>query len=107
MAAFVIDSNPFEYTEAEAVPVENTLDTSFIPSQSGYQYPRRFDPTIKARRVKIQVTVGTFQFSVGAAIAGNSPAITTTDDAVDLTVVDDALIYFKATTQADKLFISG
>ncbi len=87
MAEITISTLPGQYTEAEAVPVDNflTLNVQLPPS----------------KKIRVKVTTGTFQFAVGAAATAANPTFTTTDEAFTIELIGDAILWFQATAQAD------
>ena len=93
---------PYQYTEAEAVPVNNRL---ILPSTVNYNkldYRAFSVPKI----FKITVTVGTFQFAVNANPVATSPSVTVAGT-IELSLNDDDVVHFKGTAQNDSFYIHG
>lgn len=95
MATITINSVPASVIEAEAVPVENTLQIT-TPDQ----HPS------KERLYTIVVVVGTYQFAVGKALAVENPTFTVAGE-LKLTLSELHKLRFLATTQADRFDITS
>jgi hypothetical protein len=96
MATITAAVLPFIYTEAEAVPVNNVLNiTAGI-----IQHTKEVQD-----EVRIKVTVGTFQFSVGAVPTVNSASYTVNEE-VTLKISKSWPLYFKGTALNDAFKIA-
>ena len=104
MASIAANVFPYKYNEVQVSSVNNILvfGTGLI-KRTLLSYRNFKNPA----KLKIKVTVGTFQFAVNANPVSANPAITTTDAVLEISLDDDDVIYFKAAAQDDSFYIYG
>ncbi|KKN63258.1 hypothetical protein LCGC14_0503760 [marine sediment metagenome] len=104
MSAIAAGVFPFKYIEAQGSPVDNSLVIGAGLVKRTLLSYRNFEAPAT---LKIKVVVGTFQFALNANPVSANPAITTTDDVLEISVDADDVIYFKANAQNDSFNIYG